>query len=52
MKTRLIISQITNNIRKTYHRGFYGLILSDVEQINIEERNQIQIAQICRFSLE
>ena len=43
MKTRLIVSQITNNIRKTYHRGFYGLILSEVEQINIEERNQIQI---------
>lgn len=43
MKTRLIVSQITNNIRKTYHKGFYGLILSDVEHINIEERNQIQI---------
>ncbi len=43
MKTRFIISQITNNIRKTYHKGFYGLILSEVDQINIEERNQIQI---------
>jgi len=43
MKTRLIVNQITNNIRKTYHNGFFGLILSGVEQINIEERNHIQI---------
>lgn len=43
MKTRLIVNQITNNIRKTYHNGFFGLILSGVEQINIEERNQIKI---------
>ena len=43
MKSRLIVNQITNNIRKTYHNGFFGLILSGVEQINIEERNHIQI---------
>ncbi len=43
MRNRLIISQITNNIRKTYHKGFYGLILSGVEQIIIENKNQVQI---------
>ncbi len=43
MRNRLIVSQISNSIRKTYHKGFYGLILSGVEQIIIENKNQIQV---------
>jgi len=43
MKNRLITNQVSNNIRKTYNKGFFGIILSGVEKINIEERNQIEI---------
>lgn len=40
---RYIIESITSNLKKTYYKGYYGIILSNIEKIEIQKRNNIEI---------